>query len=295
MLNKKIIVLFLITLFSLTYTFAQEEEDTTKAENEWGKHHHKFKCDLLSHEFEGSPTVSLEYGFSKMNLNGFGETFAKPNLAEIQLGYTHMDTEDEGILKYKYRYLFLSNFSTDLAGSSGAADIKTDMWRFGFGRSIGYGYQIGSGAIIPYHTYSFEWTQLRLKDDPASQADKSMTDLFNKSFRFGTSFNGGIKFKIIPNIMLDAGYERSIIFPRHLFWKWLGSVVIEGAGQGAIDHFVDKIMDSSPYAVPVVSFVLKNALSYGLYELRREKMNWPFASAPPLSYDQFKIGITFVF
>jgi hypothetical protein len=32
-----------------------------------------------------------------------------------------------------------------------------------------------------------------------------------------------------------------------------------------------------------------------MYQLRQEKMNWPFNTAPPLAYDQFKFGVTFVF
>ncbi|MGE5847186.1 MAG: hypothetical protein ACM34O_10705, partial [Ignavibacteria bacterium] len=103
------------------------------------------------------------------------------------------------------------------------------------------------------------------------------------------------KIKVLPVLTLEAGYERSIIFPRHLFWKWLGSAGIELIGQWALDEFIDNIMDSSPYAAPVVNFVLKNALAYGIYELRQEKMNWPFNSAAPLAYDQFKFGVTFVF
>ncbi len=293
---KKIFILFLFVILEAAAAFAQEDNDTTKTKDDWGWDHHKFKFDLFSSEFKGMPTISLEYGFSKLSLNGFNETFGNPNLAEFKIGYTDIkSTDEENILKYKFHYFFLGNFSTKLAGSSSANKLATDMWRFGFGRSSGYGYKLGDGAIIPYHTYSFEWTRLKMLDTPANPAGKNMIALFNNSFRFGTSFDGGIKFKIIPNIMLDAGYQRSIVFPRHLFWKWAGSVIIEVAGQGAIDHFVDQVMDASPYAVPVVSFVLKNALSYGIYELRQEKMNWPFATAAPLAYNQFKFGLTFVF
>lgn len=295
---KRISILFLFIILSAAVTFAQEESDSTKTNDKWDWewHNHNFKFDLFGSEFKGKPTISFEYGFSKLGLRGFNETFGNPNLAEFQIGYTNIKgSDEENILKYKYHYLFISNFSTKLAGSSNSNELETDMWRFGFGRSIGFGYEIGAGAIIPYHTYSFEWTRLKMQSNLANPADKKLVDLFNNSFRFGTSFDGGIKFKIIPNIMLDAGYQRTIVFPRHLFWKWAGSVIIEAAGQEAIDHFVDQIMDTSPYAVPIVSFVLKNALSYGLYELRQEKMNWPFATAAPLAYDQFKFGITFVF
>jgi opacity protein-like surface antigen len=285
-------------LFAAANVLAQEKEDSTKTDNGWwGKHHrHHFNIDFFKHEFEGMPTISLDYGFSKISSKNFSEKFADPNLIELRLGYTTLkDNEDADILDYKFHYLYISNFSTDLSGSSNGSDLKTNMWRFGFGRSTGYGYKINSAAIIPYHTYSFEWTRLKMKDMPVNPADQNTSNLFNQSYRFGTSFEGGVRFKIIKNLMIDAGYERSIVFPRHLFWKWAGSIIIEAAGQGAIDRFVDKIVDSSPYAAPVVSFVLKNALSYGIYELRQEKMNWPFSTPPPLAYNQFKIGLTFVF
>jgi hypothetical protein len=77
--------------------------------------------------------------------------------------------------------------------------------------------------------------------------------------------------------------------------KWAGSAIIELAAQGMLDYFIKRIGKSSPAALPIVNVLLKGALSYGLYELRQEKMNWPFPSAPPMSYDQWKVGLTFNF
>jgi hypothetical protein len=62
-----------------------------------------------------------------------------------------------------------------------------------------------------------------------------------------------------------------------------------------LDKFIDEIFESSPSAAPVVNFMLKSALTYGMYELRKDKMNWPFNSDSPLTYDQFKFGLTFIF
>jgi len=78
-----------------------------------------------------------------------------------------------------------------------------------------------------------------------------------------------------------------------LFWKWAGSAVIEEVANGLLDVFIKEIFRSSPAAGPIVNFLLKNGLSYGIYELRQEKMNWPFSSAPPLAFDSFRFGITF--
>jgi len=133
-----------------------------------------------------------------------------------------------------------------------------------------------------------------MEDTPLNADDKNTTDLFNKTFRFGSSTEGGIKFQLLKDISIDAGYQRSLIFPRHVFWAWVGSEVVEVAGHWALDRFINEVMRSSPYAGPVVNFVLKNALSYGIYQLRHNEMNWPFNTAAPLSYDQFKFGITFI-
>jgi len=124
--------------------------------------------------------------------------------------------------------------------------------------------------------------------------DIIITDFFSKTLRFGNSFQGGVQFKF-NNIGIDAAYERSVIYSRHLFWKWGGSELIEVTGQWLVDLFVEDILDSSPGAAPVVNFLLKNALSYGIYELRQEKMNWPFETAAPIVFNQFKIGVNFVF
>jgi hypothetical protein len=125
--------------------------------------------------------------------------------------------------------------------------------------------------------------------------DDNTLKLFNDSFRFGTMTEGGIRIRFIPLISVNAGYERAIVFPRHLFWKHVGSMAIEWAGIGAIDFFVREVMDESPAAGPIISFILKNGLSYGMYQLRREKMNWPFDSAEPLTLDTWRFGLTFTF
>jgi hypothetical protein len=299
MFSKKMLFTVMLSLISLIYIYPQDE-DTTEVENDHWAHHwhsHDFRFDVFKNEFIGNPTISANYGLSKTSIKDFNETFAKPNLIELKLGYTHQKSTaaEDNILEYNFKYFYVSNISVDISNNStGMNDLKTDLWRFGFGRSTGYGYNFGSAAIIPYHSYSIEWSKLRMEDTPLDAVDKSTTDLYNQTFRFGNSTEGGIKFQLIPSMSVDAAYQRSVIFPRHVFWAWAGGVVIEAAGQWAIDSFVNEVLDSSPYAAPIVNFILKNGLSYGLYELRHDKMNWPFDTVAPLAYDQFKFGITFV-
>lgn len=295
---KYLFTVFTILLFS-AYSFPQEgaeKADTTESDwdwNEWEDFHHDM--DFVDIGFNGSPTVDLRYGLSGMSLDNFSGKFADPDLLELKLGYTkERDYKwEENILDYDFKYMFLSNISTDLSNSTpSSSELGNETWRFGLGKALGYGYRVGSGSIIPYYSYDLSWSKLDLNDRNISPEDMTLVNNFEGSFRFGTNTEAGIKIKVLPLITFDASYERAIIFPRHLFWKWLGSAAIESGSQFLVDEFVQRIMHSSPYAGPIMSFVLKNALSYGIYELRQTQMNWPFKSAAPLAYDQFKFGVT---
>lgn len=303
MFIKKLLLLITAFAFVLSCTlFSQEkgkEENGDSSETEeqgwWDKDDWEFEFDLFNSY--KSPSVSVTYGFSSINLNNFSGSFASPNIPELKLGYTTEKPawKTEGILKYKYSYIFLSNVTTDIQGTPGENEIESNLWRFGFGWASGYGYDLGSSAIIPFNSTSLAWSRLDVKNFPANEQDKNKLLMYHDAFRFGSGSEAGLRVKVIPQITLEGAYERSVIFERHLFWKWAGSAVIEAAGQWALDSFIDKIMESSPYAAPIAGFVLKGALSYGIYELRQDKMNWPFKSAAPLAYDQFKFGMTFTF
>ena len=291
---KNILVPVLLTALLSSTAFPQTQSDSSTGKHHRGHSHFR----MWEKELHGSSTISFNYGFSQMSLKDLSAGFEDPNMLELKIGYTSLKDSwgSEDIFRYNYRYLVVSNFSNKLAGNSNENQgLKSSLWRIGFGRSTGFGYKIGSSAIIPYYTYSVDWSKLNMEDTPKSVSDQKLLSLYDGTFRFGTGFEGGIRFQVIKPLTVEAAYQRMIIFRRHLFWKWLGSIAIESAGQWLIDEFVDEVMDSSPYAVPVVNFVLKNALAFGAYQLRKDKMNWPFDSEPPLSYNQFKVGLTFVF
>ncbi len=298
--------LLIIVLALLLSTPVFSQDDSTKTDKDWEWHWDEmddWEDWVADYGFKKlRPAISLQYGLANMNRTDIQSQFVDPALFELKLGYVkERDAWDtDYILKQSYRYLYLSNESNKLAGKEAAGtEIESDMWRFGFGWSSGFGYKIGeSSAIIPYYSYTLNWSNIDFKNTDVladTSKDVQILNLYDESFRFGTSSEGGVRVKLINNLMLDAGYERSIVFQRHLFWKWAGSALIEVAAQGLLDSFINEVFKSSPAAGPVVNFLLKNALAYGLYELRQDKMNWPFPSEPPIAYDQFKFGMTFVF
>jgi opacity protein-like surface antigen len=248
-------------------------------------------------EIYHSPTISLCYGLSKNKIKGLNRSFADLGLAEIRLGFSSKEPEydPENIFKYDFLYFSVTNMSTDLGGESNYNNMETDLWRLGMGWENGYGYALGKSSITLYNSSGIGWSELKVDDDELFPSDSALVSLWDDSFRFGIRREGGLKIQFIPVISLDAGYERAIVFSRFVFWEGLFSMALEDGAQFLLDRFIDEIGESSPCAVPVVSFFLKNGLSYGVYELRKDKMNWPFDSAPPLCNDSFKFGLTFVF
>jgi hypothetical protein len=316
-MNTKLLIIFLLSIVFLVPVYSQEK-DTTSANKDtvstdtneewetgdynWGdlkdNQWDKIGSHIFDFKLKGAPAIEFYYGASKMNLKTISEKFVQPGMLELKIGYTKDRTTDASdyISNYQFAYFHLSNFTPDLGNEKNNIDMMTNSWRFGLGWASGYGYRLGCGiSITPYHQYSVDWTRVDMLSAPTNAEDAYVAGLFDNSFRFGNSFEGGVKIKLFNYLGIDAGYERSIVFPRHLFWKWGGGVIIESVGQGLVDKFVDEVLDSSPYAAPIVNFLLKNALSYGLYELRQDKMNWPFETTAPLAFDQFKVGITFEF
>ncbi|KPJ66015.1 hypothetical protein AMJ44_09120 [candidate division WOR-1 bacterium DG_54_3] len=282
--------LWVVVLILLSFSvIALAGEITIKVEKE--------DDDESLREIYHSPTISLYYGLSTNKIKGLNRSFADPGLAEIRLGFSSKEPEydPENIFKHDYLYFSVTSISTDLGGESNSDKIETELWRLGMGWENGYGYALGKASITLYSSSGWGWSELKVKDDELLPPDSALLSLWDDSFRFGIRREGGLRIQLIPVVSLDAGYERAIVFSRFVFWEALFSMALEDGAQFLMDKFIDEIGNSSPYALPVVSFFLKNGLSYAAYELRKDKMNWPFDSAPPLCNDSFKFGLTFVF
>ena len=297
---KKVITTTLICLLFVGAAFAQEGDSTGTHSRHHHWYHWRDDFNFFHEGFHGRPTLSFLYGFSNMSLKDAQRTYADPELMELKIGFTSKRStwDDDNIFDYNYKYLQISYFSTELANTPSNPDVQSKMWRLGLGKASGYGYNFGGFNLVPYHASELTWSRVEmLQDKVMTFAALPLSGLedYDQTIRFGTSAEGGLMFTFADHYTIEAGYERSIIFRRHLFGKWVMSAIIEDATQSLLDGFIDEVLDYSPKAAPIVNFLLKNALSYGIYELRQSKMNWPFNTEPPLSYDQFKFGVTIVF
>jgi len=286
---------FFISLLVLVLTVGVKAQDKGDDWFDDEDSFHNFNVDFSLH---GNPTIEMNYGSSASSFYLLNGKFNKAKMAELKLGYTseHNVNGSESLMKYSDKYFGLTNLSYKLSKSTNAANYDGDIWRFSIGWDHGYGYKPGQkSAIILYNGSALTWSNLKLNTLATNPADSAMLGLFTDSYKFGQKTEGGMKIQIIPQLVVSAGFERAEVYSKVMFWKWAGSAIIEIAGQAMLDEFIDKIMDSTPAAAPIINFLLKNGLSYGIYELRKEKMNWPFNTQSPLLTDSYKFGLTLIF
>ena len=317
-MRKYYLLVFLLSFFTITsYSFAQEDDSTSfrDDEDDWKDSHwwHRWdNSDWFEWEFKGAPFIEATGGLGILKQKNMTQDFAKVGDGEIKLGYSSRENySDERIVEFKDKYFFISRIGSDMENTTAQAnELRSLMWRFGCAKRTGYGYKLGTFYLMPYHAQGIVWSRLQMKDYPPSafvalfppstsqlnaEADREIIDRYDEEFRFGTIKESGINFDFASTIGLNVGYETSVIFPRHLFWKHAGSMIIEQAGLGLLEHFIDEVADSSPLSVPLVNFLLKGAYSYAFYSLNKEKMNWPFDTETPLTFETVKFGVTFTF
>jgi hypothetical protein len=288
-------ITFLLMIISPLYTNAQDSTKTDDEDWAWEWDY----VDDWTDWWQKSPTISLNYGFSNISREDVDSSFANNSLIELKLGYTTRKDSRyaDFIEKFNYNYAFLNYNSTNLAGGTeNTSEIETKNWQFGLGWSSGYGYKVGTdAAITPYYSSTLSFTEIDYQNDSLNTNDEDIMDRYYGTFRFGSSSEFGVRGQVTKLLIVEAGYETAAVFEGWLFWKWAGSAVIELAANGVLDVFIKEVFKSSPAAGPIVFFVLKGALGYGLYELRKGEMNWPFPSAPPIAMDNLKFGMTFTF
>lgn len=299
---KKILIIgFIFAFITLSMTSLAFQREETKKDSsgsdffsEWSEF---YGLRTLS-KSEKSPTIDFYWGFMQPSFKhpNYQDRFSQIGDLSLKIGYSKISKNDF-IIRYTNESVLFQGFSSKYNPSFEKTenDIELNGWRAGIENASGYGYEFTDNfKLILFNSNALIWSHLKFKDAKFNDT-LHIYDTFNESLRFGDKFEGGIKIQLFKPLCVSAVYERSIIFPRHLFWYWLGSEAIEFIGQSLVDGFVRAVIKSNSVAAPIVAFALKNGLSYFVYELRSDKMNWPFDTAVPLHFQSFKLGLSFIF
>ncbi len=243
------------------------------------------------------PEIDLMYGFGRVNQRLLQGTPADVGQLQINMGYMRARSHSPGIADLDEK-LFLFDYATStLFGKSVPAEnIGSTLIRFGLGSRTGYAYDFGGSFLYPYHQTAITWTKVTTTRPAGLSAND--TDILNRyegTFRFGALTEGGLAYGFGDVVSIRAGYEASVIYPRHVFWPWLGSFLIAGIGVGAVSHFGDDIVEGSPTLGPIIYMLLRAGVAYGYFLTVRDNQYWPFSSETPMTTEAFKVGVSLTF
>jgi hypothetical protein len=288
-LNYTLFCISIILLFTVNHACAQHPERDEK----WNDFY-SFKWDENTRPFlEGN------YGYGIPRHKLFEGEFERYGALEGKLGYSRINKFYKFVLDLDERYLEGSYHARDLNEFDSTVDttnVRTEMLRFALGNRLGFGYDFWLLDVIPFQDSKFTFTKLST-ERPSSLApyDNEILERYEGSYRFGISTEGGFKVRVFKSISVIGSYEAAVIYPRVVFFKWLGGVIVQTFIVGGVSFFAEDIVDRSPLLGPIMYAVLRNAAAYGVYLGMRDKMNWPFNSETPLTHETFKLGVSFTF
>lgn len=244
------------------------------------------------------PFIEAMYGVGSPGQIRFEGDFSQIGLVEGKLGYNKVKQYKGNVYSIEEGFLYGGALNPDLniASDDTLGKVNTKTVRFGAAYRLGYGYGGDNFKVLPYNERSLVWSKITTtRPDGLIQTDVDILNRYENSYRFGELTEGGIKINLFRRLSVTGAYELQVVYPRHLFWEWLGSVLIRDASSAAIMVFSEDILDQSSLLGPVIYFVLKNGLSYAFYNAMKYNMNWPFTSEEPLTFETFKAGVSFTF
>jgi len=284
-------IIALTLLFSSTLVFAQG-----------GRRKNRAKNDTIDVSVK-KPYLDVYYGNAQLSRQGMSGEISNTDIYGIAIGVKkekeHKES-DEVIIQDKNGISLTLGSAQDLQQSDslfqGVSLTNTnalDFWSLGFINGMGYGYKWGSSTLMLTVEDNTSWTSInpRTYSLMQSPADWQYIMDFDGTMRLSSSMTSSLEFRVSNTVSLTGGYTWNQVMPRHLFWYWMGSEIIEGLAGNAVDRLIENFTEMSPKSQPVMHFVLKSAVLYGMKEMRRKYMNWPFETASPMNITYWNIGV----
>jgi hypothetical protein len=292
-------VFYFIIFFILNSALYSEEQDSLI--------YHPSKWETFLSRFEYPKNISnknifgLIYGYSGLSYGNKDiiSKLAPAFLFEFKYGFLRKQKTYKGSIysRLATETGFLGNYSSHMKLKAWKTEGKTtDGWRFGFDFTNAYGYDFKKkGELFLYHSGNIAWYKIDFENCGESFAEQKKYNIYDEKYKFSSSYGTGLKYYFWDGLSADMGYEHSLVFPKFITFKWLGSSFMELITQRTIDYFGEDFIQDYPEYFPVYNFLAKNAISLLFYEFRRNDMNFPFAAEEALNYDSFKVSISLTF
>lgn len=288
----------LVAVMAMTVVVASAQLDTTQRKKD------KDVSELSLERFKFSdrrPAVGLFGGTTSFGRKDLSAPIENAIAFGIELGFRRSNvigatavtsTHSDGITISYHKGADVVAITPDISPQS------INAFRIGVASRNGYGYKFGSGnegVSFLHGSSALSWTVLNADDDSLAIATNQPLARFGSGLRFGEAWMPAIEFRVADPVSIQLQYTWAQVYPRHMFWYWLGSGTIEAVADGLTVWFVKEIGLTSPTVTPIMYFLLRNGVSAAFKALRANRMNWPFNTEAPLNMHTFSIGATVQF
>jgi len=248
-------------------------------------------------EGDFDPVLEGSYGYGMFGHKLYTADLPAAATISLKLGFREVKNYKSWGKKLDERFLIGTYGKSSIPpGKEGSGGTAGEWWRVGTGQRGGYGWELGNQALIPYHQYSFEITQPTFTPGAGlTPGDSAILLRTAGDWRLGMSTEGGVDVELFSTVAASAGYEMSVIYPRVVFPKWIGSYLIASSSIILISNFAEEIVKTSPFFGPILYFILKNGVAYAFFYAFSGDMNWPFPSETPMMVHTMKLNVSIRF
>jgi hypothetical protein len=147
----------------------------------------------------------------------------------------------------------------------------------------------------------FSWFKFKMNNYPASFTREEINFLenYNGNFKFSSGREYGLGLNFGKHFGINFGYECRFFHPSYKFLQQQVGNLIEFALYPVAYAFTyARIMSARTYYdffTGLALFLLPEAASFGILQLKKNSVNWPFSSEAPLYYNAFKISANVFF
>ncbi len=256
------------------YKYPKEVKNRNFIEADWGNGIPYIQPETCDEHFAPVYPLQFKYGFSRIN--------------------PYMPVEDR--FYNAGEYIAIENITSHFHPKDWKQDGNTvDIWRFVAGYTNGWGYIFKRRHFAFNHTSFLGWARSDIELPSLNSNNQKVLNIYDEEYKFVNGFVASVNIETFTDLYLNVEYSKSITMPSFNFFKWFPGIFAELLMQRTLDAFGEHLLKAEPVLFPIANFVLKNSISFLLYELRRNNMFVPFPSNAPLNVYSFSIGLKLVF
>jgi hypothetical protein len=254
-------------------------------------------------KLENHPILSIWYGYSNFDDNLIKKNIGKENkftpLFNVGIDYGFKRYKQDK--KYENLYLingenaFLENISSHLKSKQVKFEGYTiDGWRFGFSMNNGFGLNLSDKNNIEFTSKSsFVWYRFDFENYPEELNSLSSVAILDTKYKFGSEFTAEISSNLSNFLYFTISEQNSLIYRNFDFTKWFPSFVGESILQKLSDPFDNYFFEKIGKSYFIYKFIYKTAISFLVYEIRKEQSFAPFSSEKSVNFWSINVKLAF--